>query len=159
MMLYSFLILSYLGCCHVQNARERTRRLRVPGTACCQGRLLCRDNCSSFALNVHVLRNDTLHVHPSQALCVRSHQWHGQTALSTAHWPPDRRYMVNLADYLSWLGADRNTLKRRHTSIVVFGKEIFYGQGISIAQPGKSHVRRCRRRLRPSCCTTLMPTI
>ncbi|KAF9219270.1 DUF862-domain-containing protein [Gyrodon lividus] len=26
-----------------------------------------------------------------------------------------------------------------HTSVVVFGKEIFYGQGISIALPGKSH--------------------
>ncbi|KAL1760409.1 PPPDE putative peptidase domain-containing protein [Schizophyllum commune] len=26
-----------------------------------------------------------------------------------------------------------------HTSVVVFGKEIFYGQGISITQPGRSH--------------------
>ncbi|KAF8558342.1 DUF862-domain-containing protein [Imleria badia] len=26
-----------------------------------------------------------------------------------------------------------------HTSVVVFGKEIFYGQGINITQPGKSH--------------------
>ncbi|KAH0832170.1 hypothetical protein J3R83DRAFT_13083 [Lanmaoa asiatica] len=26
-----------------------------------------------------------------------------------------------------------------HTSVVVFGKEIFYGQGISTTQPGKSH--------------------
>ncbi|KII86619.1 hypothetical protein PLICRDRAFT_113667 [Plicaturopsis crispa FD-325 SS-3] len=26
-----------------------------------------------------------------------------------------------------------------HTSVVVFGKEVFYGQGISITQPGKSH--------------------
>ena len=29
----------------------------------------------------------------------------------------------------------------RHTSVVVFGKEIFYGQGICITQPGMSHVR------------------
>jgi hypothetical protein len=28
----------------------------------------------------------------------------------------------------------------RHTSVVVFGKEIFYGQGINITLPGKSHV-------------------
>ena len=28
----------------------------------------------------------------------------------------------------------------RHTSVVVFGKEIFYGQGISITEPGRSHV-------------------
>jgi PPPDE putative peptidase domain len=27
-----------------------------------------------------------------------------------------------------------------HTSVVVFGQEIFYGQGISITAPGKSHV-------------------
>lgn len=27
-----------------------------------------------------------------------------------------------------------------HTSVVVFGKEVFYGQGISITAPGKSHV-------------------
>lgn len=27
-----------------------------------------------------------------------------------------------------------------HTSVVVFGKEIFYGQGISITPPGKSHL-------------------
>ncbi|EAU88372.1 thioredoxin family protein [Coprinopsis cinerea okayama7 len=26
-----------------------------------------------------------------------------------------------------------------HTSVVVFGKEVFYGQGISITEPGKSH--------------------
>ncbi|KAF5324515.1 hypothetical protein D9611_004484 [Ephemerocybe angulata] len=26
-----------------------------------------------------------------------------------------------------------------HTSVVVFGKEVFYGQGISITQPGRSH--------------------
>ncbi|KAF7314207.1 hypothetical protein MKEN_00892900 [Mycena kentingensis (nom. inval.)] len=26
-----------------------------------------------------------------------------------------------------------------HTSVVVFGKEVFYGQGISVTQPGKSH--------------------
>ncbi|KAI4520329.1 DUF862-domain-containing protein [Schizophyllum commune Loenen D] len=26
-----------------------------------------------------------------------------------------------------------------HTSVVVFGKEIFYGQGISVTQPGRSH--------------------
>lgn len=31
----------------------------------------------------------------------------------------------------------------RHTSIVVFGKEIFYGQGISITGPGQSHVSFC----------------
>ena len=28
----------------------------------------------------------------------------------------------------------------RHTSVVVFGKEIFYGQGIDITVPGMSHV-------------------
>jgi hypothetical protein len=28
----------------------------------------------------------------------------------------------------------------RHTSVVVFGKEIFYGQGICEAEPGRSHV-------------------
>ena len=27
----------------------------------------------------------------------------------------------------------------RHTSVVVYGKEIFYGQGINITQPGRSH--------------------
>lgn len=27
-----------------------------------------------------------------------------------------------------------------HTSVVVFGMEVFYGQGISITSPGKSHV-------------------
>ena len=27
-----------------------------------------------------------------------------------------------------------------HTSVVVFGQEIFYGQGISITAPGMSHV-------------------
>jgi PPPDE putative peptidase domain len=27
-----------------------------------------------------------------------------------------------------------------HTSVVIFGKEVFYGQGISITAPGKSHV-------------------
>jgi hypothetical protein len=27
----------------------------------------------------------------------------------------------------------------RHTSIVVYGKEIFFGQGICITRPGKSH--------------------
>lgn len=26
-----------------------------------------------------------------------------------------------------------------HTSVVVFGKEIFYGQGVDITHPGKSH--------------------
>ena len=152
-MLYSFLILSYLGCCHVQNTPERTRRLRVSGSA---GQAPVHP---SFALNVHVLHNDTLHVRPSQALYIRSHQWHGQTAFSTAHWSSDRRYMVNLADYLSWFGADHNTLKRRHTSVVVFNKEIFYGQGICITQPGKSQVRRCRSRRRLSCYTMLTPTL
>jgi hypothetical protein len=29
----------------------------------------------------------------------------------------------------------------RHTSVVVYGKEIFYGQGIDITLPGRSHVR------------------
>jgi len=28
-----------------------------------------------------------------------------------------------------------------HTSIVVYGREIFYGQGVSESAPGKSHVR------------------
>ena len=28
----------------------------------------------------------------------------------------------------------------RHTSVVVFGKEIFYGQGICTTAPGQSHV-------------------
>ena len=28
----------------------------------------------------------------------------------------------------------------RHTSVVVFGKEIFYGRGICITRPGRSHV-------------------
>ena len=36
----------------------------------------------------------------------------------------------------------RFTLVYRHTSVVVFGKEIFYGQGISITLPGRTHVRR-----------------
>lgn len=31
-------------------------------------------------------------------------------------------------------------IKHRHTSVVVFGKEVFYGQGISITAPGQSHV-------------------
>ena len=31
-------------------------------------------------------------------------------------------------------------VKDRHTSIVVFGKEVFYGQGIAITKPGQSHV-------------------
>ena len=31
-------------------------------------------------------------------------------------------------------------VKRRHTSVVVFGKEVFYGQGISVVKPGQSHV-------------------
>lgn len=30
-----------------------------------------------------------------------------------------------------------------HTSVVVFGKEIFYGQGVCITPPGRSHVRAC----------------
>lgn len=29
----------------------------------------------------------------------------------------------------------------RHTSVVVYGKEIFYGQGIDVTLPGRSHVR------------------
>jgi len=29
----------------------------------------------------------------------------------------------------------------RHTSVIVFGKEVFYGQGIHITAPGRSHVR------------------
>lgn len=29
----------------------------------------------------------------------------------------------------------------RHTSVVAFGKETFYGHGINQARPGKSHVR------------------
>jgi hypothetical protein len=33
------------------------------------------------------------------------------------------------------------SFKRRHTSVVVFGKEIFYGQGINMTAPGQSHVR------------------
>ena len=33
------------------------------------------------------------------------------------------------------------SMKRRHTSVVVFGKEVFYGQGIAITPPGQSHVR------------------
>jgi hypothetical protein len=28
----------------------------------------------------------------------------------------------------------------RHTSVVVFGKEVFYGQGIDTSLPGRSHV-------------------
>lgn len=28
----------------------------------------------------------------------------------------------------------------RHTSIVVYGKEVFYGQGIAVTAPGRSHV-------------------
>lgn len=31
----------------------------------------------------------------------------------------------------------------RHTSVVVFGQEVFYGQGISICPPGGSHVGHC----------------
>ena len=27
----------------------------------------------------------------------------------------------------------------RHTSVVVFGKEVFYGQGINTSLPGRSH--------------------
>jgi hypothetical protein len=27
----------------------------------------------------------------------------------------------------------------RHTSVVVFGKEVFYGQGICLSSPGRSH--------------------
>jgi len=29
-----------------------------------------------------------------------------------------------------------------HTSVVVFGKEIFYGRGIDVTLPGRSHVSR-----------------
>lgn len=31
--------------------------------------------------------------------------------------------------------------KRRHTSIVAYGKEVFYGSGVHETLPGMSHVR------------------
>lgn len=40
-----------------------------------------------------------------------------------------------------WQSSDGLSSKRRHTSIVVFGKEIFYGRGIITTGPGQSHVR------------------
>ena len=43
--------------------------------------------------------------------------------------------------YMLWYRDGALIAVRRHTSVVVFGKEIFYGQGISITQPGRSHVR------------------
>lgn len=46
-----------------------------------------------------------------------------------------------LAFHISLRGLYSSVLKRRHTSVVVFGKEIFYGQGISTTGPGQSHVR------------------
>ena len=33
-----------------------------------------------------------------------------------------------------------NCIMYRHTSVVVFGKEVFYGQGINTSLPGRSHV-------------------
>ncbi|KAG6372894.1 putative thioredoxin family protein [Boletus reticuloceps] len=44
-----------------------------------------------------------------------------------------------LAGQLSLMLTGRQIDGIWHTSIVVFGKEIFYGQGIIITQPGKSH--------------------
>ncbi|KAF8440856.1 PPPDE putative peptidase domain-containing protein [Boletus edulis BED1] len=44
-----------------------------------------------------------------------------------------------LAGQLSLMLTGRQIDGIWHTSIVVFGKEIFYGQGIMITQPGKSH--------------------
>lgn len=41
----------------------------------------------------------------------------------------------------SYIRLTASWIKDRHTSVVVFGKEIFYGQGISITAPGQSHVR------------------
>ena len=32
------------------------------------------------------------------------------------------------------------TFLYRHTSVVVFGKEVFYGQGLDTSLPGRSHV-------------------
>jgi hypothetical protein len=46
-------------------------------------------------------------------------------------------YEVYASSYLSLTDASN----LRHTSVVVFGKEIFYGQGINLTQPGRSHVR------------------
>lgn len=39
-------------------------------------------------------------------------------------------------------------LCNRHTSVVVFGKEVFYGQGINITAPGQSHVLACVYQMR-----------
>lgn len=43
---------------------------------------------------------------------------------------------------LSWCNLMYSLIyyKYRHTSVVAFGKEIFYGQGICETEPGKSHV-------------------
>jgi len=32
----------------------------------------------------------------------------------------------------------------RHTSVVVFRREVFYGQGINMTRPGQSHVKHPR---------------
>lgn len=37
--------------------------------------------------------------------------------------------------------------RRRHTSLVLYGLEIFFGQGIDIAQPGRTHHGAPDRRL------------
>lgn len=42
---------------------------------------------------------------------------------------------------VSCTGSEEITIKCRHTSVVVFGKEVYYGQGIVIKEPGQSHVR------------------
>lgn len=55
---------------------------------------------------------------------------------------------IKNADQLNWFlcGAFAGrTGRRRHTSIVVYGLEIYYGQGVSIVKPGTTQVSKAEK--------------
>lgn len=71
---------------------------------------------------------------------IRSEQWNGKTTFTTIDWATYRRHMVCGVAYYSYQSNIAKTRRiLRHTSVVVFGREVFYGQGITTTLPGRSH--------------------